>query len=275
VFSGLFPLLSDRAIFYGFGSDTPRDREKEESGYYDVDATVYGVVFFTGFGVTPSLWVGPALGLGYMNMYNPQGRLIGEQDPALVGTDRLYLGPGIQLYSDVREPSLYPRSGTHVFMGAHNWFSTTPGHAPYYQVAGDVRWYGHVTRIPDFVLALRLTGMATFGQVPFYQAARLGGRRSLRGYEFERYRGDHMAALSADARFPLLKEVIVIPIEFGGYLLADVGRLWYEGESPGAWRWSWRLGIWGATLSRDVLGIVYIAFCRESWLVRAGFGFDY
>jgi hypothetical protein len=261
--------------FYGFGSDTPRDRVKEETGYYDVDATVYGMMCFVGFGATPSLWIGPALGLNYMNMYKSEGRLIGELDPTVVGTDRLYLGPGVQLYSDTREPSLYPRSGTFVFTGAHNWFATSPGRKPFYQLAADCRWYRTVTSIPDFVLALRLTGMATFGEVPFYQVARLGGRRTLRGYEFERFRGDHTIAGSVEARFPLFKEVIVIPIEFGGFLMADGGRLWYEGESPGGWRGSWGLGIWGATLSRDVLGIVYFAFCRESTILRAGFGFDY
>ena len=261
--------------FYGFGSDTPRDRSIEETGYYDVDATVYAMMCFVGFGATPSLWIGPALGLNYMNMYKSEGRLIGELDPAVVGTDRLYLGPGFQLYSDTRELSLYPRSGTFFFTGVHNWFATSPGRKPFYQLAADCRWYGTVTRIPDFVLALRLTGMATFGEVPFYQVARLGGRKTLRGYEFERFRGDHMIAGSVEARFPLFKEVIVIPIEFGGFLMADGGRLWYEGESPGGWRGSWGLGIWGATLSRDVLGIVYFAFCRESTILRAGFGFDY
>ena len=261
--------------FYGFGSDTPRDRVKEETGYYDVDATVYGMLCYAGVGVSPSLWIGPAVGLNYMDMHNSEGRLIGEQDPAVVGTDRLYLGPGIQLYSDTREGSLYPRSGMYLFTGVHDWFATSPGRKPFYQVAADLRWYGPVTRISDFVLALRLNGMATFGEVPFYQVARLGGRKTLRGYEFERFRGDHMIAGSAEARFPLFAEVIVIPIEFGGFLMADGGRLWYEGESPGGWRGTWGLGVWGATLSRDVLGIVYLAFSRESTILRAGFGFDY
>lgn len=261
--------------FYGFGSDTPRDREIEETGYYDVDATVYGMLFYVAYGATPSVWIGPAVGLNYMDMKNSEGRLIGEQDPAVVGADRLYLGPGIQLYSDTRERSLYPRSGTYLFAGAHDWFAVSPGRKPYYHLLADMRWYGEVCSRPDFVLAMRLSGMATFGEVPFYHVARLGGRRTLRGYEFERFRGDHVIALSTEARFPLFKEVIVIPVEFGGFLMADGGRLWYEGESPGGWRGTWGLGIWGATLSRDVLGILYLAFSRESTILRAGFGFDY
>lgn len=261
--------------FYGFGSDTPRDMAKEETGYYDVDATVYATVFYLGFGLSPTLWLGPAVGLNYMDMRNAEGRLIGETDPVLIGTNQLYLGPGLQLYSDTRERSLYPRSGTFLFAAGHNWFATMPGHRPYYQVAADFRWYGSVSRIPDVVLALRFSGLATFGEVPFYQTARLGGRRNVRGYEFERYRGDHTVAGSADLRFPFYRDVIFIPVEFGGFLMADAGRLWYEKESPGGWRGSWGFGIWGATLSRDVLGILYIAFSRENAIVRAGFGFDY
>jgi hypothetical protein len=261
--------------FYGLGSDTPRDLELEETGYYDVDAMFYGALLYAAHGVTPSLWVGPALALNFMDMYSMEGRLINTVDPTLVGTDRLYVGPGLQLYSDTRERSLYPRSGTFVFAGAHDWFAASPGRRPFYQLMADVRCYGMVSQIPDLVLALRLNGMATFGDVPFYQTARLGGRKSLRGYEFERYRGDHMVSGSLEARFPLLRELIIIPIEFGGFLMADGGRLWYEQERRGGWRGSWGLGIWGATLSRDVLGIVYLAFCQESMIVRAGFGFDF
>jgi hypothetical protein len=261
--------------FYGFGSDTPRDFAIEETGYYDVYGTVYGALFYVGYGVTPSLWIGPAVGLNYMDLYDTEGRLIGEIDPALVGADRLYLGPGIQLHLDTRERSLYPRSGSYLFAGVHDWFATAQGRKPYYQISADYRWFGSPTRIPDVALALRLSGTATFGEVPFYQMARLGGRKSLRGYEFERYRGDHMIALSSEVRFPLLRQVLVIPVEFGGFLMADGGRLWYEAESPGGWRATWGVGIWGATLSRDVLGILYLAFSKESTILRAGFGFDY
>lgn len=261
--------------FYGFGSDSPRDWDLEETGYNDVFATVYGALFYVGYGVTPSLWIGPAAGLNYMDLYDSEGRLIGELDPDLVGADRLYVGPGIHLHADTRERSLYPRSGTYLFAGVQNWFATSPGRTPYYQIAADYRWYGAITSIPDFTLALRLSGTATFGEVPFYQMARLGGRKSLRGYEFERFRGDHMIALSSEARFPLFREVIVVPVEFGGFLMGDVGRLWYEKESPGGWRGTWGVGIWGATLSREVLGILYLAFSKESAILRAGFGFDY
>jgi outer membrane protein assembly factor BamA len=213
--------------------------------------------------------------MNYMNMYNSEGRLIGELDPEVVGADRLYLGPGIHLHANSRELSLFPRSGTYLFGGVHTWFATSPGRPPFHQLAADFRWYGQVIRSSDLVLALRLNGMATFGEVPFYQMARLGGRRSLRGYEFERFRGDHMIALSSEARFPLFREVIVIPVEFGGFVMADGGRLWYEGDAPGGWRGTWGAGVWGATLSRDVLGILYLAFSREGAILRAGFGFDY
>jgi hypothetical protein len=40
-------------------------------------------------------------------------------------------------------------------------------------------------------------------------------------------------------------------------------------------RGSWGIGIWGAGFSRDLLGILYVAFAREGAMVRAGFGFDY
>ena len=77
----------------------------------------------------PRLWIGPALGLNYMNMYKSEGRLIGELDPAVVGTDRLYLGPGIQLYSDTREPLALSPVGNICLYGGAQLVRNIPGAA--------------------------------------------------------------------------------------------------------------------------------------------------
>jgi outer membrane protein assembly factor BamA len=261
--------------FYGFGSNTPRDAVKEDQGYYLVDAWIYDTRLFLGYGLSPFTWFGPLLSLNYVEMYDTRDRLIDEIEAREHASKRTHLGTGLQLYVDTREGSMYPRSGVYVDAKALNWLITSPGRMPYQRLEADVRWYTSPTSFSDAVLALRLGGIATFGGVPFYQTATLGGRRSLRGYEFERFRGDHSVSLSAEVRFPLFRQLIVLPFEFGGFLLGDAGRLWYGGESPGGWRTDGGIGLWGSTFSRELLGVLYIAFAREKPVIRAGLGFDY
>jgi Omp85 superfamily domain len=261
--------------FYGFGSNTPRDPGREDQGYYQVDAWMYDTKIFFAYGISPSTWVGPLLALDYAEMYGTSDRLINQIEAEELGAQRTHIGIGVQVSVDTREALMYPRSGILIDARALGWFVAATGRAPYQHLEADARWYTTPFSSSDDVLAVRLAGATTFGAAPFFQSATLGGRRSMRGYEFERFRGAHAVCLSAELRFPLFRKTIVLPFEFGGFLLGDAGRLWYGGASPGGLRSDAGFGIWGATFSRDILGVLYIAFAREKPVVRAGFGFDY
>ncbi len=78
------------------------------------------------------------------------------------------------------------------------------------------------------VLAVRAGGQKAFGEFPLQYAAFLGGSPSLRGYAFDRFAGDASAFGSAELRVPLAGP-------FGVLGLADAGRVWYDGDSPGGW----------------------------------------
>jgi hypothetical protein len=78
------------------------------------------------------------------------------------------------------------------------------------------------------VLAVRAGGQAVFGEFPVQYGAFLGGSPSLRGYAFDRFVGDASAFGSAEVRMPLKGP-------FGVLALADAGRVWYDGDSPGGW----------------------------------------
>jgi len=262
--------------FYGYGSDTPRDPVKEDEGYYLMDSWLYSSRLFLGYGVTPSIWAGPLLTGNYLEMYDDsRDRLIDSVESVVLGAQRTYVGLGAQLFVDTRERSMYPRSGMYAAANAIGWFAADKGRQPFQTLQADIRLYTTPLKAEDLVLALRVGGMASFGEVIYYQSAVLGGRRSLRGYMFQRFRGDYSVYGSAEVRFPLFKQLIFLPVEFGAFFMGDVGRLWYQGESPGGMRGSWGIGIWGAGFSRDLLGILYVAFAREGAMVRAGFGFDY
>ena len=101
-------------------------------------------------------------------------------------------------------------------------------------------------------LAVRVGGERVFGDFPAFESAFIGGRRSLRGYRFDRFAGDASAFGSAELRVPLDTVRIVLNGELGVFGLADAGRVWLDGASPGGWHSAAGGGVWFATMNTAV-----------------------
>ena len=86
------------------------------------------------------------------------------------------------------------------------------------------------------------------GDVPFHEAAFLGGPGSLRGYPFQRFAGDAAAFGSAELRQPLGQVKLLVRGRLGVFALADAGRVWMDGDSPGDWHTDVGGGLWFETL---------------------------
>ena len=84
---------------------------------------------------------------------------------------------------------------------------------------------------PTPVVAVRLGAQRVWGAFPYDEAAFLGGQRSLRGYQYQRFAGEAMLYGSAEVRVPIA-EVLEhwVPTGIGVFALADMGRVWVEGE---------------------------------------------
>jgi hemolysin activation/secretion protein len=117
---------------------------------------------------------------------------------------------------------------------------------PFGSVGGEARTYLSLGAGP--ILALRAGGEVTQGDVPFHEAAFLGGGGSLRGYPFQRFAGDAAAFGSAELRQPLGQVKLLVRGRLGVFALADAGRVWIGGNSPGSWRTDVGGGVWFETL---------------------------
>lgn len=127
-------------------------------------------------------------------------------------------------------------------------------------------------------LTLFAGGVKTFGAVPFFETARLGGVRTLRGYRPDRFAGDASVYGSAEIRLPLTRLQIVIPGEQGVFGFADAGRVYQAGESSNAVHSSFGGGIWLSFLGRGNVLFVGVGAPdqkKEGTRVIAGFGFPF
>ena len=88
-------------------------------------------------------------------------------------------------------------------------------------------------------LATRIGGRHVWGDYPWFESAFVGGRSSLPGYSRNRFAGDTSLYGGLEARAWMFT---VNPFRVGVLGLADIGRVWLEGESSDLWHNTWGAG---------------------------------
>ena len=91
-------------------------------------------------------------------------------------------------------------------------------------------------------------GRQLWGRFPYFEAARIGGEGTVRGYSQGRFQGDAAVFGSAELRVPLSRARLLLPGQVGLLGFTDVGRVFLKGESSKDWHESIGGGIWLAVL---------------------------
>ena len=101
-------------------------------------------------------------------------------------------------------------------------------------------------------IALRAGGSLSSGAYPAQFASAIGGRSSLRGYSYHRFAGDAAVNGGAEVRMPVGTVNLFVRSQLGVFALADAGRVWFDGESPGRWHTGVGGGVWLAAFGKAV-----------------------
>ena len=116
----------------------------------------------------------------------------------------------------------------------------------------------------------RAGGKRVWGGYPFFEAAFVGGAATVRGLREDRYAGDASAYGNAELRVRLGRFFVLLPGDYGVFGLADVGRVFLEGESSDVGG-----GLWFAFL--EPANTITVALARgdsrTALYVRAGFAY--
>jgi hypothetical protein len=121
-------------------------------------------------------------------------------------------------------------------------------------------------------LALRTGGETASGAFPVQHAPAIGGRRTLRGYGYQRFRGDTSALGSAELRVPTGTVPLFIKWNTGVFGLADAGRVWFGGVSKGGWHTSFGGGIWISSFGQT-FSLAYAHGEEHHFYVQKGLSF--
>ena len=185
-------------------------------------------------------------------------------------TERLAAaGAAFELGLDRSDDPHAPRQGYRAKLGVNAFQPVQNGDGGYGSVNGTLSFYLPLWRP---TLALRAGGEHAFGSFPLHEAAQLGGRHSIRGFAYNRYSGDAALFGNAELRVPITRAEILTYGDLGAILLADAGRVWMDGESPGGWHKSVGAGVSFMTMGH-ALALVYAR--GEEGRVYLNFGFPY
>lgn len=124
------------------------------------------------------------------------------------------------------------------------------------------------------VFATRIGGQQNFGDFPYFEAAFLGGRRSVRTLRRNELAGDAMLYGSAELRIPIAEFPLVLPLNTGVFGFADAGRVYMDGESPGGWHRGMGGGFWlGVLKSSTSLSVTFTDQRDRKVMLGVGFIF--
>lgn len=124
------------------------------------------------------------------------------------------------------------------------------------------------------VFAMRAGGQQNIGEAPYFEAAYLGGRKSVRTLQRNAFAGDAMIYGSAELRIPIAKFPLFLPLNTGVFGFADAGRVYVDGKSPGGWHSGLGMGIWlGVMKPSTSISVTFTDNRDRKVLVGTGFVF--
>jgi hypothetical protein len=261
------------AIYYhGLGNETSSDRSRS---YYRAAQTQYGVAPTVVLPLSNRVRVGTGLEFKWVKT---------PLDTALfIGVDRPYGTPSFgetgltgQLVFDSRDVTGAPRSGAHLSLDGAWYPVIGNGAGTFGTVTGSASGFLTPPWWQAMTIAARVAGTATFGDVPYFEAAFIGGSHSVRGLPRGRYSGDQSLLGNLDLRWRLSRVQFVMPWDFGLLGLADVGRVFVSGEHSDVWHPSYGGGIWLALLDRSLAASLAVATgAGEGVFINLGGGFSF
>lgn len=264
----------DILSYHGLGNDTDSD-EAHRLFYVELSQTRLEPRVVFSLGESRELSLGPFA--RFSRTGSDESPFFESIQDTLYGAGQLgRVGAMAGFTWDTRDHEIAPTRGFRI--RAEGQF--TPGvwdiDKTFGKVGGEATAFVTATnRVLRPTLALRAGGEKVFGRAPFQEAAYLGGRSNLRGWSSERFAGDASAYGSAELRIRLGNFFFMLPGEVGVFGLADVGRVFVEGDSPGGWHTGFGGGVWFSFLdTRSAISVSMVASEeRNAFYMGVGFGF--
>lgn len=265
---------ADVTKYFGLGNETIAPEEQVAQGVFD--SRRRDLRFTAGFDVVlPAGWsVGIAGTVASSALTAASGSFIDSLLSSGHARSLNFGSAALRANRDTRSGPLFPVDGT--FLSAE--LEVVPEFLQNRSLATharlDARSYIAVADT-SAVLVLRVAAHRVDGTVPWFESAAIGGSRSLRGHERQRFRGDASIVGGMEWRIPAGTIAVLWPQEFGFIVLAESGRVFQRGERSERWHGAVGAGFWMRPVNAHLLGSATLVRSAEDWKLSATLGFAF
>ena len=229
--------------FFGFGNETDYSVPLDDAGFYDIGQEQYSLItdlqvpqisdFRLYFGARASHTRTNLERSPLLDSLRPYG-----VDPTTLAALRT------GMVFDSRNYTRIPTRGFYITAEGEFFPHILDNRSQFATGRIDARTYLSAYLLRPVTLALRALGQKVIGdEYPYFEAAYLGGSRSLRGYEGERFAGDMTLSGSAELRLSLFNYKLIARSTFGLLGFIDAGRAYLDGETSDTWHYGYGGGI--------------------------------
>ncbi len=255
--------------FHGLGNAVP-DRT---GSFYDVRQQQWVIHPALGLSLGPGTDVSVGPIAKYVTTSGPAGGFLSHQELNGVGHVG-QAGLQVELHHDTRDDPQNPHRGLVVDASGIAYPGIWNLKTGFQQITASAATYFPLSLPPHAVLAVHGGGEKLFGAYPFYEAAYIGGSRTVRTIHHHQFLGDASVFGGAELRVPLARFAFVLPLDLGAIGWFDAGRVYLHGASPGGWHSAAGAGFWLGVLS-PATGITVSLTNRRERRVLFGFGVSY
>ncbi len=272
-YSGLYVRGSglDFLHFYGFGNETP---DTEDEDFYKVKQSMYRIEPSYTMPVAGPLMATYRANVTYAKTKLEANQFITQVDP-YGADDFLQYGVGAGLWIDTRDSDVAPMRGAHIAVDGTVFPEASDVVETFGEIHGEAAYYQPIGILSTPTLALRVGGRKVWREYPYYEAAYVGGGRTVRGFPQQRFAGDASAYGNAELRIPLRRIYIFVPGNLGIFALGDIGRVYLEGESSDEWHVGAGGGIWCSFINTANTASFAVASSEEGTRVYLIMGFAF
>jgi len=257
--------------FYGLGNETAAPRDLLSRSYFKADQRLFEASASARFLISDALSIGFTPKLRSVTTEPRTGSLLDSLISSGYAQQLNYWVLQLDAVFDSRDRTAIPTSGA--FATARlDWSPKGLQNTSSFASIGiDVRYYHFIGRNGMHAL-LRTSGEAVLGDHPWFESAFIGGSRTLRGYERQRFAGDASMSTALEWRAPMGRLHILWPFDIGGIVFAESGRVFLDGQDSRRWHSSVGLGAWLQPARSPYTVVVSVAVSGELTELLATFG---
>jgi hypothetical protein len=263
--------------YYGFGNETPFDKNLEASGFYDLKENLFFIKPSIDFHFFKHNTTRISLSYNALRTEMDNATLLSDFHNPGYGLGYLKLiESGLSFLIDTRDVERNAESGYLIDVHA-SVFPKVLNNEQWFSKAGfDLRSFFNGKILMNYILAFRASGEGVIGsKYPFQFAAFRGGKENLRGYSRERFAGDAALSAQAELRLIISKFNIYLPGQIGIHFFSETGRVFVEGDNSSKWHPAYGGGVWLSLINRMLNTSFTIGVSPEktSYYLRARLGF--